>query len=390
MSITLPSVDLSSFAVGAKGTISLQSLAVPGNPAFTKNKPTLRMLNESGSGLQISFKRSVDQLYLGAGGWQDVQIDPGESEVDFQVIYIITTPVNLPKLLLVTYYAPGESIPPMATLGNSPVGVSGNVNVSTAQALQNDGNLQQVFIESTPSGAGSSTVSVDNEGNATIKGNNAGVLTPLLQLVAGASPLINLLGGIQIDSVGHLILPNNKALSAFNASAVRKGILLLDNANNVTLFAADANTIQFSNAAGLAAEIDTNSGLQLTGTTQSRNGTQSGTVTIKECIYGPYKITTLYFVNYEENTAGIAFALTNTFSGPFLVLNINGACVNMGSNSLCLATISATGGTVTQESGTHQPNTIGVNYGSTITQVNVAFPTLSTNVYNGIVVLIGQ
>lgn len=91
----------------------------------------------------------------------------------------------------------------------SNIGNSLNVGTS-ANSIVNDGNpVGTQLIESTPTGAAGSTWLADNTGNLTIKSDNAGVLTTLLQLVAGASPAVNIaassilthiLGSLQVDS----------------------------------------------------------------------------------------------------------------------------------------------------------------------------------------------
>jgi hypothetical protein len=59
--------------------------------------------------------------------------------------------------------------------------------VSTVTTLVNDGSsIGTQIIESTPSGAASSTISILNDGTVTIKGDVASVLTTLLQLIPGA------------------------------------------------------------------------------------------------------------------------------------------------------------------------------------------------------------
>lgn len=69
-----------------------------------------------------------------------------------------------------------------------------NVPLATAAtAIQNDGSVAgTTLIEATPSDAASSTWQADNKGNLTIKSDNAGALSTLLQLVAGANPAITL------------------------------------------------------------------------------------------------------------------------------------------------------------------------------------------------------
>jgi len=95
-------------------------------------------------------------------------------------------------IVLLTEYFVDEPIP----IGTWPTSiptqtVQATSSVTQANTLVNDGNAPgTLFIESTPSDAASSTVRVDNSGNVTIKGDNAGTLTTLLQILAGASPSV--------------------------------------------------------------------------------------------------------------------------------------------------------------------------------------------------------
>jgi hypothetical protein len=142
--IPLPTFDLSALAVGQKGSIILKNAAVSSNPTFTKNKPILHLFNESGSGLQITLPTSGSGFYLPAGGWTNIEINPGENQIDFLVIYVLPSPPV--QVLLCTYYAPGENIPATPTLGNSPIGIGGNVSVTSISALSNEGSAVGTLV----------------------------------------------------------------------------------------------------------------------------------------------------------------------------------------------------------------------------------------------------
>ncbi len=208
MSITLPATDLSAATVGSTGSISLASVNGGGGvPAIPGGKlPTIRLHNDSGAGVSITLPASGTAFNLPAGGWVDCQPLPGETSVDYTVLYLLPNPPV--SLLLATYYYPNEPVPAMTILGNSPVGVGGTISTSNT-SIVNDGNAPGTsIIEATPSDAASSTWKADNSGNLTVKGDNAGTLTTLLQLIAGASPAVKLaaaailtevLGNLQVD-----------------------------------------------------------------------------------------------------------------------------------------------------------------------------------------------
>jgi len=139
MSIPLPQVNLAGVSVGTTGTISFANTGigaggVSANPANIKNAGTVHIFNESGSGLLINFQTSGDGFYLPAGGWTDKAIRAGEAGMKWTVLYNLPSPPV--TLLLVTYYGPGEAIPYVPTLGNSPIGIGGTISVASGQTFQ--------------------------------------------------------------------------------------------------------------------------------------------------------------------------------------------------------------------------------------------------------------
>lgn len=180
------------------------------NLAFPRNRGKVVIWNESKVNLQLTFANN-DTEY--APAWQGVLFcvkdlpSPVVTWSQYSVLSSGTGPISQ---VVVVVYDENETVPgtfPASIVRQTNVGNSIPVATS-ANSLANDGNTQTVFIESTPSGAASSTISIDNEGNVTIKGNNAGTLTTLLQLIAGASPgvklaaaavLTEILGTLQVD-----------------------------------------------------------------------------------------------------------------------------------------------------------------------------------------------
>src|SRR5690348_11718073 len=125
MPTTLSPVDLSSFSVGQSGSVDLTSLY--GGSSVTNNLSTLkgiqgvlRLHNDSGSGLLVGLTQSGQSFYIPAGGWQDCYPKPGDTDLTFQVKYVLPNPPV--TLLMSTYYYPGEPVPPISVLGNSPIG----------------------------------------------------------------------------------------------------------------------------------------------------------------------------------------------------------------------------------------------------------------------------
>ena len=148
-----------------------------------------------------------------------------------------SVPAGLSSNVIIVGFNEGDDLP---SYGATDIGklvyVAGTVNVPTPPAVKNDGNAPGTqFIEATPSDAASSTVSIGNDGSVTIKGDNAGVLTTLLQLIAGASPAVKLaaaavlteaLGNMKVDgtleSVGAATMDGT--LTVQGASTFNNGV----------------------------------------------------------------------------------------------------------------------------------------------------------------------
>lgn len=173
MSIPLPDTDLSTLAVGQSTTVDFKNLAITANPAFINNAGTIRMHNESGSGLLITMRNdnaSGNSFNLPAGGWVDAPVQVGMFGLSVRVKYIISSPPV--QLLLITYYAPNETIPPMTVLGNSPIAgttnvVSGQIFFTTPVSLITNGSLNN------------STITVQATGTGGIPSSATGVLCNL-------------------------------------------------------------------------------------------------------------------------------------------------------------------------------------------------------------------
>lgn len=150
MPTPLPTISLASANVGSTGTINLSQCAPTSNPAFTNKNATLLIYNESGVGLRLTGQVTGVAFDLPAGGWTPQPIPPGETTINYTVLYVLQNqPVSQ---LIATYYQPNEPVS-LATLGNSPIGLSTNVPLNaTATAVANDGNpAGTIFVESSVS-----------------------------------------------------------------------------------------------------------------------------------------------------------------------------------------------------------------------------------------------
>lgn len=185
MSIQLPEQDLSTAVQGTKGSIPL---SIPNRPTTIVNKrPSVSFFNESGCGLSLNFRGSNRQIILPAGAWtKPLEILDQDSAIDYTVLYVLP---NSPVAFLYTVlYYPDEKPLETAALGNSPIGISGNVSTSQVNSLLNDGNAASTqIIESTPSGQGNSSFNLNNDGSGFWQTLSAGILRKIINVVRGDS-----------------------------------------------------------------------------------------------------------------------------------------------------------------------------------------------------------
>lgn len=185
MSIQLPEQDLSTAVQGTKGSIPL---SIPNRPTTIVNKrPSVSFFNESGCGLSLNFRGSNRQIILPAGAWtKPLEILDQDSAIDYTVLYVLP---NSPVAFLYTVlYYPDEKPLETAALGNSPIGISGNVSTSQVNSLINDGNAAPTqIIESTPSGQGNSSFNLNNDGSGFWQTLSAGILRKIINVVRGDS-----------------------------------------------------------------------------------------------------------------------------------------------------------------------------------------------------------
>ena len=330
MSIPLPIADLTGLVAGNTGNIQLRNLGMSANPSLVQKPATLRMHNDSGDGLLVSFKVTAGAFYLPSGGWVDVQVDSAESEIDYQVTYVLLgAQVNK---LQVTYYTPNEKVPPMTQLGNSPVGVSGAINVNTAQSLDNEGNVAATqWLKVVQAGGGASNLFSTVDGNFQIQQWDGASLKNLFHSIpnasAGNSSLDLVAAGLFARVLGQLILANASPLMSFDSGGNKQNLLQVNNFNQGQIFGINGSDIfQFLDHNGvLRAVFDLVNGLiNIKGTDQTKNGSTSGTWDVYEAISCDFmKIVTMYFNGYK-NAGG---ANTVTLKTPFVK---GGFCVNLG------------------------------------------------------------
>ena len=186
MSVALDPVDLSAVAVGSMSPSPLSWAAEAGTTspmAVRSGVAHLRLFNESGAGLKITFSNGASDR-VPAGGWPTYELKSGQTSLSWQVEYLLPgAPVSQ---LLAVFYEPGEAVPDAPVLGNSPIGIGGSVTTSATSALKQDGSGPATsLIEATPSDQAASSWAMNNDGSGFIKVLSANVLRVFLQAVRG-------------------------------------------------------------------------------------------------------------------------------------------------------------------------------------------------------------
>lgn len=322
----------------------------------------LLLYNESFYNLRIDFLNGKqDTLHAWEARWWPLDGDTKEVEwtIDSTLI-VLSAPISL---VMGTLYDAGEELPgtyPFPLIRQANIGNATPLSSSTT-AIVNTGNAPETsIISAQPSDASSATWAADNSGNLTVKCDNAGTLTTLLQLIAGASPEViiaaagvltkvvgvleadngvntprlrdNVVGGTQltlsnvspeVDVTSDLQVGGNLILSSLVTTSAGGIIQISDAGGNVIAAFLDANTRQTvdgANASMTTGEVFFSIGSIKaieTGTV-----TTSGTVTVNHGLSG-----TPQAVWCDCNTSGsTATTSTNTYTSTQFTL-VNGAGV---------------------------------------------------------------
>lgn len=260
MSIAFNPIDLSGFTTGQSGTIDLSKIMGGGGIATTPGAqlPTFRLHNDSGCGLAMTMPKSGQSFNLPAGGWQDCQPMPGESAIDFTVVYALPNPPV--SSLLVTYFAPGEQVPAMTILGNSPIG--GGVATNNAQFVSNTGfppGNTVVFAEPAGDSSAEGATNINNQGQMTLGDslyNGAATLlgTDLaqLQLTRNEILMLNAVGTLVLNilAASGIQLSHSFPIGVVDSTATFRKTLFADNLDEIILACSKANNILFQDNAG--------------------------------------------------------------------------------------------------------------------------------------------
>ena len=177
---------------------------------------------------------------------------------------------------------------------NPYIGNTVSSNVSTNQVI-NDGNLLMQVLEATQQGnTGGSNLSFNNDGSFYVAQWVSSVYTKLLNLVPGASPVLELGAKLILQALDQ---------SGNNLS----NILGIDSSGNTFLQSHKTNkkTVIYSNTGvALLTVNDTTQGVEIPTSAVSINGTTAGSAQLYMPFTGTnFKVAILVFTGYQNNSA---------------------------------------------------------------------------------------
>lgn len=162
---------------------------------------------------------------LPAGGWRTFTLVPGESEIDLYTASV-TGAASITNALSGIYYAPGEPVPDIGTLGNT-VGrsiTSGSVSITGTPNVTISGT-PSVSISGTPSVniANSPNVNIANTPSVSISGTPSVSIsgTPTISVGSGTINVSNMLNPFSNSSLANMVSNTTTVVPAFfNASII--------------------------------------------------------------------------------------------------------------------------------------------------------------------------
>ncbi len=184
--------------------------------SFSTNMPNGRgrMIIWNASNVQQTIQNGAYTDFCPAWTGMLYYLDQGELIVRWAVHSTLISNGNPISLVTVVTYNDSEKLPtnfPVPLQYQTNIGNAGAVSSSTSNLI-NDGNIAGTqIIESTPTGAASSVISILNDGTIAIYGDVGGVLTPLVQTNPGAASFassvllgdanrrVEILGNLKVD-----------------------------------------------------------------------------------------------------------------------------------------------------------------------------------------------
>jgi hypothetical protein len=289
MSVVLPVVNLAAAVTGTTDIVDWasrtgQSAAPGGSPAH------LLVFNESQCEIQFAFPDG-NTPFLPSGGWMKLELNPSVTNYTYLVVATLTG--QLVSILVTVWYGPGEPVPEIYSLGNSPIG--GSFSNLNAQILQGAGQtLAVTTADGGSSGTGPELIPTAATAILGLEAKNAG--TPKL--------------GLEVKTNGGLFIPNR--VEFYNNDTVfgngLPGIVDITHETLVTS-TAQQNFASYSNGAQ-----DTL--LLAVGYARVANGTSGNLVTFGVSYTNPQgDVRTAYFL-MQENLVNATILFSGTPNVP--------------------------------------------------------------------------
>ena len=151
MSILLPTISTSAFVANTQGQLSLSATGYSADPSFFGNPAHLMVFNESGCGLLVGFGMGGNTDYLPAGGCRVYELTPGESSLNYAVLY--ATPNSPINTIIAVYYGPGEPVPQQQQTGLAlnPYGAT-QLGTFVAKSVAGSSSTNSAVLGPSPSG----------------------------------------------------------------------------------------------------------------------------------------------------------------------------------------------------------------------------------------------
>jgi hypothetical protein len=363
MSISLPTVNLSSVAVGQSGTVSFQNAGVDANPAYTKKPPTVEFQNESGTGLNIVFQLSGGSFTLAAGKHRQVQVLPGESGFIWTALYNLPNP---PVTSLYTdYYYPNEAVPDTGMLGNSPIGIGGTISVTNVTALSNETTTVKTLIIDIGLVGNTLLYQLFSDGSASWSVMSGGTPHTVIQVNNTGNPLVlgkvgdnvEVLGGLFVD--GALSVTGTSSVATvngtnLNASSTVSSNQYNDGSGNSVMAITPGSVTRLQTNTGGTIAFQVNGASQASISTAAFNVTPAATFSSNVTANGGFTLGGATF-NYGLYTNSLSRISTGTYASAVGAHTTNHNLGAVPSNVLTTGGVST--GTATTGSDTYGATT---------------------------------
>ncbi len=395
MSTPLTAVDLTGAVAGTQKAIDFSQFVKVNPAAPLTDTAALTLFNESGCGLQWVMQASGRGGYLPAGGWLPLEIHRNDSNVLLTVIY--TLPGAPVSQLLPTYYAPGEFVPPMPILGNSPIGIGGTVNTSSIQTLSNEGGAANMLVEDIGDLANPQLYTLYSDGHALWKVDQAGVVHQVIKIQTAGNPLQLGQTGDVAEVLGNLIVDGWIGAYAniiYSGAGINTNILRdYVNANTFLDASAGDGSIKLSQI-GKVAEVLGSLTVDQAATFSAAifdnppdvtvAGSVSGTATLWMPLQGKLKLAILSMANYQNGTVTQTLAFPTAFARGLLIIaggigdsthgGVYFTLAGVTKANQILTALAATGGTITANQNNVNAYSVAENLNAvdSINLINVA------------------